>query len=299
MKISVFTPTFNSTATLRRAYESLEKQTYKNFEWIIVDDCSTDNGATKNLIKELTSQASFPCSTFYFNENHFGGKSLEKASELAKGEVIGTLDQDDLLTSNCLENVVKYAKLYFRDSAVACIAGRCIDQNGNFIGNKFKKKISVHYNGYVRYREGITSELIVFSKTSVIRDYSKFMKKGFTYGLLWAKISEHYKTVYVNDVLRIYNMNNPDSYTNDGKLNLRFPKEKVEMNMMVFHSYRKYLIYRPLLTFRQMVHTQFLRKKYNIENHLSKSKLLNIVFNLTYIFGLTKYYIDKLNYRNK
>lgn len=299
MKISVFTPTFNSTATLRRAYESLEKQTYKNFEWIIIDDFSSDKGDTKKLIEELASKASFPCKTHFFKENHFGGKSLKKASELATGEIIGTLDHDDQLTPNSLEKVVEYAQQYFIESSIGCIAGRCENQNGAFIGNKFRKNISVHYDGHIRYKEGITSELIVFSKTSVIKEYSKFMKKGFTYGLLWAKISEHYRTVYVNDVFRIYDTGNPTSYTNDNKLNLRFPEEKVEMNMMVFYSYRKYLIYKPLLTFKQMVHTQFLRKKYNVGNQLSKSKLLNTTFNLTYIFGLFKYYLDRLKNRNK
>lgn len=40
---TVFTPTYNREHTLHRVFDSLMKQTYKNFEWLIIDDCSIDN----------------------------------------------------------------------------------------------------------------------------------------------------------------------------------------------------------------------------------------------------------------
>lgn len=51
MKLTIFTPTFNRASTLKRLFESLCKQTDRRFEWLIVDDGSTDN--TKNVLNLL------------------------------------------------------------------------------------------------------------------------------------------------------------------------------------------------------------------------------------------------------
>lgn len=50
---SVFTPSYNRAKTLPRLYEALKKQTYRNFEWIIVDDGSADN--TKKRLRNSSA----------------------------------------------------------------------------------------------------------------------------------------------------------------------------------------------------------------------------------------------------
>ncbi len=57
MRISVITPTYNRGSTLERVFHSLEKQTMKSFEWIIVDDGSTDN--TKEIVDDFIRKAKF------------------------------------------------------------------------------------------------------------------------------------------------------------------------------------------------------------------------------------------------
>ena len=54
MLITVFTPTYNRAGLLPRLYKSLQEQTNKNFEWVIVDDGSTDN--TKEVIENIIIQ---------------------------------------------------------------------------------------------------------------------------------------------------------------------------------------------------------------------------------------------------
>lgn len=54
--ITVFTPTYNRAYTLQRLYESLRKQTQYDFEWLIVDDGSTDN--TESLVQEFIRENS-------------------------------------------------------------------------------------------------------------------------------------------------------------------------------------------------------------------------------------------------
>ena len=58
VNLTIFTPTYNRANTLPRVFESLEMQTLKNFEWLIIDDGSTDN--TEEVVSSFYSKASFP-----------------------------------------------------------------------------------------------------------------------------------------------------------------------------------------------------------------------------------------------
>lgn len=265
MKITVFTPTYNSTATLRRTFESLLKQTNKNFEWIIVDDFSLDDGKTKVLIEELCAEATFPCKTYFFQENNFGGKSMAKALEIAEGELFVLLDHDDEYTSDALEKIVSLAENYMHDESIAGIVGRSKDETSKIIGKLFSQDLIVDYEGHLRYSTGIFDEFITFFKSDILRKYVGIMKKGFTYGVLMAKISEHHKMVFINQVFRIYDTSVPTSYTNSKDQNTRFPKELVEMNLIVFDIYYKYFKYKPILTLKQLIHTNYLISKYSID----------------------------------
>lgn len=82
MIITVFTPTYNRAHLLPRLYESLVKQTYRDFEWIIVDDGSSDN--TAEVVNDWS--ADFPI-RFFIKEN--GGKhtAINLGTKLAKGEL--------------------------------------------------------------------------------------------------------------------------------------------------------------------------------------------------------------------
>ena len=95
MLFTIITSCYNSSATLRRTYNSLVDQTYKNFEWIVIDDGSPDNGLTKELIETLSNEAPFPIIKYCFEENHYGAKSYVKACQLSTGEYACILDHDD------------------------------------------------------------------------------------------------------------------------------------------------------------------------------------------------------------
>ena len=68
-EITVFTPTFNRAHLLHQCYESLLKQTYKNFEWLIVDDGSSDN--TKETVEHFITENKIKI-RYFFKRN--GGK---------------------------------------------------------------------------------------------------------------------------------------------------------------------------------------------------------------------------------
>ena len=105
MLITVFTPTYNRAKLLPRLHKSLQEQTNKDIEWVIVDDGSTDN--TKEIIENVIIQQEndFPIRYFY-KEN--GGKhtAINQGVKEAKGELFFIADSDDLLPNNSIEIVV-------------------------------------------------------------------------------------------------------------------------------------------------------------------------------------------------
>ena len=89
---TVFTPTYNRAATLARVYESLQRQTFTDFEWIIVDDGSTDE--TAELVQQWRSESSFPI-RYIWQPNQGKHVAFNRGVELARGELFLPHDSDD------------------------------------------------------------------------------------------------------------------------------------------------------------------------------------------------------------
>lgn len=82
---TVFTPTFNRAASIHRVYESLQSQTFRDFEWLIVDDGSEDD--TANLVGKWIKEADFPIT--YMKQNHAGKHvAWNHALQKARGGVV-------------------------------------------------------------------------------------------------------------------------------------------------------------------------------------------------------------------
>ena len=104
-RITVCTPTFNRAYILDKLYNSLLFQSFKNFEWLIVDDGSTDN--TESIVKEWINKNNI-CIRYYKKEN--GGKhtAINYGLDLALGELFFTVDSDDYLTNDALYIIYAY-----------------------------------------------------------------------------------------------------------------------------------------------------------------------------------------------
>ncbi|WP_160060257.1 glycosyltransferase [Psychromonas sp. L1A2] len=106
MKVTVYLVTFNRKILLERAILSVIKQTYKNIELIVVDDCSSDG--TKEFLEskfeEYNCQINF---RFYINDKNKGAcYSRNKAIKKAYGEFITGLDDDDYFLPERIEKFV-------------------------------------------------------------------------------------------------------------------------------------------------------------------------------------------------
>lgn len=105
--ISIITPTYNRSNLLPRLYNALLRQTSKSFEWIIIDDGSTDN--TKYLVEKWIEENKLKI-TYTYQKNR--GKYIAHNSGVKKasGDLCFCIDSDDFPTDTCIEDILKVWK---------------------------------------------------------------------------------------------------------------------------------------------------------------------------------------------
>lgn len=250
MLFSIITPCYNSSKTLMRTYESLKSQSFKDFEWILVDDASTDN--TRQLILELAENASFPIKYILFDENHFGSKSVYEAACIATGKFACILDHDDELLPTTLHEVSEIIKRFDveQNTKLAGVCGRCVDETHKLIGRLFKENFFISNEGDIRFKKRITCELFQFTKVPVLKSYFSMIKPGYTNGFCWAKISECYGYVYTNTVFRVYDTALESSYSNLYKKLVVYPRNKRDALEATIKAYRNKMFYNPFFAVR-------------------------------------------------
>ncbi len=123
--VTVLMPVYNGGEYLRLSIESILRQTYRDFEFLIINDCSTDNSL--KIIEAFNDKRII----IYNNENNLGQtKSLNVGLKLAKGKYIARMDADDMAFSMWLDKLVKYILEHPEYVAVSSYAA-VIDGLGN------------------------------------------------------------------------------------------------------------------------------------------------------------------------
>jgi glycosyltransferase involved in cell wall biosynthesis len=290
MFLTVITPCYNSTRTLRRTYESLLAQTYQNFEWILVDDYSSDDGKTRELIKQLSLEAPFPVKYQFLENNYFGSKSVFTACDLAQGTYACILDHDDELTKDSLKKVALLLQKYSDSENIAGVCGRCVNENGDLIGQKFNVEEQIATEGDIRFRHRITDELFQFTRIDLMKYWFQKMKPGYTNGFVWSNISNKYNYVYTNEIFRKYDTALPTSTSNDKKYIVFFPEHKAENTLLTLLSYQKYIRYNYYFSLRmaRMYVFYCLIAKQNIFTRNIPADIRFLIL-LSYPLGLAKY----------
>lgn len=126
--LTIITPTFNRERTLKACYDSIAAQTCRDFQWIIIDDGSTDN--TPELIEELKKDGAVEFE-YYTKEN--GGKhtALNASHKYIKGKFVTVLDSDDTLLLDAVETILNEWKKYENENDVNVLYFYRCDKNGN------------------------------------------------------------------------------------------------------------------------------------------------------------------------
>ena len=202
--ITVFTSTYNRAYILPVLFNSLQQQSNKKFEWIIVDDGSTDS--TEELVLDFKEEASFEIS--YFKKNNEGKHiAINFAVDKARGDLFFIVDSDDFIANNTIEYLINKLELIKDDQKLAGIAigYRSIKNNGEKIYSKElpQHEIYVSHNELV-YKYGIKGDFATAFKTEIQRKYPYPYFEGenfFRESYVYRKIGKHYKTLYVDEPL--------------------------------------------------------------------------------------------------
>lgn len=142
--VSIITPSYNTAKYIAETIESVLNQTYKNFEMIIVDDCSTDN--TEEVVKKFSDSRV----KFYKNEKNSGAAiSRNYALKLAKGKWIAFLDSDDLWKPEKLEKQIEFMK--DNDYHFSYTNYEEIDENSNKLGKLITGPKKITKTGMYNY----------------------------------------------------------------------------------------------------------------------------------------------------
>lgn len=208
--ITIFTPTYNRAHLLPRLYDSLCKQTYVDFEWIIVDDGSKDN--TEEVVRDFTNLQKIKIQ--YFKQEN-GGKhrAINRGVKEAKGELFFIADSDDMLPVNALENVSRTYEDIKDDNAFAGVCGLDGTFEGKVIGSGLPKDIIDSTSIAVRFKLGITGDMKEVFRTEVLKEFPFPEIKGECFcpeALVWNRIATKYKLRFFNQIIYLA------EYQNDG-----------------------------------------------------------------------------------
>ena len=200
MLITVFTPSYNRAHLLPRVYESLCRQTFRDFEWVIVDDGSTDDTESVVNSQFIMHNSQFPVRYFY-QENGGKHRAINRGVKEAKGELFFIVDSDDYLPTDALAIVAEeYAKVSDNDT-VGGISGLDRYEDGRIVGSGLPAD-SIDCNAIdIRMKHHVKGDLKEVFRTNVLREFpfpeiphERFCPEQ----VVWFRIAQKYKLHYFN-----------------------------------------------------------------------------------------------------
>ena len=289
--ISILTPTYNRGKLLLPLYDSLKNLTFKDFEWLIVDDGSEDDTEQYALswIAHNIQNAEFPIR--YIKKSN-GGKhtAINRGVREANGELILILDSDDTLPSDSLATIAQYYEQCkgYKDCAGVC--GLMAHHDGQLIGTGFPKDPMYESALLFRYAEkgNVTGDLLEVYKTSVMREFpfpeienEKFCPES----LVWNRIANKYKLFCFNKVIYYRD------YL-DGGLTSKIVRIRMNSPIASTMTYAEMLDYDISLKWKIRSAINYWRFRYCIKNKALKAPDVKWYWRLFQIIGLLMHLKD-------
>ena len=194
--ITVLTPAYNRGKLLEKLYESLCAQDCKDFEWLIVDDGSTDD--TSERVEQMKQTADFPIS-YHRKEN--GGKhtALNYAYQFIKTPLTFIVDSDDSLTGDAISYVNEIYKRYKNESDLCGFSFLRGKPDGGYLSTSGVPQDGMK-ESYVecRINRSIGGDMAEVWYTHCLKEYlfpefqgEKFLGED----IVWVRMSEKYKRI--------------------------------------------------------------------------------------------------------
>lgn len=198
--LTVFTPAYNRAHTLGRTYESLLRQTCKDFEWLVIDDGSTDS--TGELVKGWIAENLIPI-RYIRQENQGMHGAHNTAYRNITSELNTCIDSDDWMPDDAVEKIVTFWKKHGSDKYAGLI-GLDQTEDGQIIGTYFPKGMQ-ETTLQDFYAAGGKGDKKLVYRTDIVRRYPEYpLFEGERYvGLAYKYmlIDQEYKLLTLNEPL--------------------------------------------------------------------------------------------------
>lgn len=205
MLISVFTPTYNRADLIHRVFDSLNEQSFTDFEWIVVDDGSTDE--TAGVLEDFRARASYPIKT-HQRENRGKARSINDGLDLAEGELFICFDSDDWCTPDALARIAEVWTGLSTDERKAYSGISCLKvlQDGALVGEDYSRMMSKGESYVDRFNRRVKGDKWEIIRTDLHRsarydlaDDERYMAPEYA----WLKIGKTHKAVFLNEALSV------------------------------------------------------------------------------------------------
>ena len=195
--VTVLTPTYNRSELLKRCYDSLKEQTIKDFEWLIIDDGSTDN--TESIVKEFQQNSAM---TIRYIKKQNGGKhtALNIGFEQADSKYLIVLDSDDELIPTAIETIIARWESRKNNHTIGALVFLKADQKNRIVGAPFPKDGEV----ISKFKQKHIGDKAEVFRTSLLKSYKypEFIGERFIgESYVWDQVALKYKFAYFNEVI--------------------------------------------------------------------------------------------------
>lgn len=241
--LTIFTPAYNRAHTLPRTYQSLVKQDFKDFIWLIVDDGSSDN--TSSLVKEWQKKENGFEIRYIYKENGGMHTAHNIAYENIDTDLNVCIDSDDILADGAVRKILSHWEKIKGKDYCGIIGLDANMETGEVIGKGFPKEmIETTLRGY--YANGGVGDKKLVYRTELIKatpPYPVFEGEKYV-GLAYKyyELDQHYKLSVLNEVLCEVEYQEMGSSSNMFRQYLNNPKG--------FAFLRKYMMQNPMSTKR-------------------------------------------------
>lgn len=218
--ITILTPTYNRAHTLPRLAASLEAQTFREFEWLVVDDGSTDD--SQGVLSSLAISATFPL-RMIGTANGGKHRALNRGIPEARGEWVYIVDSDDYLPSGALEAIAEAIPAAAAHEGCCGIIGLRGDTKGGCIGSRLPVEPRFQTIIDLSFRRGVTGDkALVFRTDCLLRfPFPEFEGERFlTEAVVWHRMAfEGLSLLILDEVL--YECEYQEAGLSDCSLELR------------------------------------------------------------------------------
>lgn len=222
--ITIFTPTYNRGYCLHLCYESLKRQSNRDFKWLIIDDGSTDN--TKKLVDTWITEGLIEIE-YHFQKNGGMHTGYNTAYALIDTELNVCIDSDDYLAEDAVHKILTFWSKN-KDERYAGIVGLDATVNGEILGKKFPQNLLSSTLEDLYYNHKIPGDKKLVYRTEVVKRYPEYpVFEGESFvplGSLYLQIDKDYELLCLNEVLCIVEYMEDGSTRNIFKQYKRHPK---------------------------------------------------------------------------